>query len=301
VLAREWFTNTEGSRTGDNNKRTLSRLERDIFPALGSRPISAITVPELLGVLQVIESRGVRETAHRALWSCSQIFRYAVQKGRAQRDITGELRGGLKKMPKPNNFAAITKPKDVGPLLRKLDSYEGYQVVRSALKLAPLVFVRPGELRAAEWAHIDLEAAEWSYHVSKTDSFHVVPLSKQAVAVLLEIQAVTGNGHYVFPSSRTAERPMSDAAINAAMRSMGIGNQEMTAHGFRAMARTILDEVLGYRPDIIEHQLAHKVKDANGRAYNRTSHLPERRKMMQAWANYLDKLKAGADVIQLKA
>jgi integrase len=298
VLAREWMANTEGNRTADNNKRTISRLERDIFPALGNRPISAITAPELLTVLRKVQARGVGETAHRALWSCGQIFRYAVQKGKAIRDITGDLKGGLKSV-KPKNFAAITEPKEVGALLRAIHNYEGYIVVASALKLAPLVFVRPGELRAAQWQNIDLVAAEWRYTVTKTDSQHIVPLSKQAVAVLAEIKAVTGEGEYVFPSARTGERPMSDAAVNAALRRMGIAKDEMTGHGFRAMARTILDEVLGYRPDIIEHQLAHQVKDPNGRAYNRTAHLPERKKMMQAWADYLDKLRVGADVVVL--
>jgi integrase len=298
ILAREWLANTEGNRTADNNKRTINRLERDIFPALGSRPISSITAPELLAVLRKVQARGVGETAHRALWSCGQIFRYAVQKGKATRDITGDLKGGLKSV-KPKNFAAITEPKEVGALLRAIYSYEGYIVVASALKLAPLVFVRPGELRAAKWENIDLVAAEWRYTVTKTDSQHIVPLSKQAVAVLAEIEAVTGEGEYVFPSARTGERPMSDAAVNAALRRMGIAKDEMTGHGFRAMARTILDEVLGYRPDIIEHQLAHQVKDPNGRAYNRTAHLPERKKMMQAWADYLDKLRVGADVVVL--
>jgi integrase len=298
VLAREWFANTEGNRTAYNNKRTIGRLERDIFPTLGNRPISTITAPELLEVLRKVQARGVGETAHRELWSCGQIFRYAVQKGKATRDITGDLKGGLKTV-KPKNFAAITEPKEVGALLRSIYSYEGYIVVNSALKLAPLVFVRPGELRAAKWENIDLVTAEWRYTVTKTDSQHIVPLSKQAVAVLAEIKAVTGEGVYVFPSARTGERPMSDAAVNAALRRMGIAKEEMTGHGFRAMARTILDEVLGYRPDIIEHQLAHQVKDPNGRAYNRTAHLPERKKMMQAWANYLDKLRVGADVVVL--
>jgi integrase len=180
-----------------------------------------------------------------------------------------------------------------------MDGYEGTLAVSCALRLAPLVFVRPGELRQAEWADIDLDQAEWSYLVTKTDTRHVVPLSSQAVAILQELQPVTGRGRYVFPSARSATRPMSENAVLAAMRRMGIRKEEMSGHGFRAMARTILDEVLGFRPDFIEHQLAHAVRDPNGRAYNRTAHLSERRKMMQEWADYLDKLKAGAEIIPI--
>ena len=180
-----------------------------------------------------------------------------------------------------------------------IDGYQGTLTVNCALRLAPLVFVRPGELRKAEWAHIDLDAAEWRYTVSKTDTPHIVPLATQAVAILRELQALTSGSRYVFPSARSWQRPMSENAILAALRRLGIAKNEMSGHGFRAMARTILDEVLGVRPDLIEHQLAHAVRDPNGRAYNRTAHLPERRKMMQQWADYLDKLKAGAEVIPL--
>jgi integrase len=184
-------------------------------------------------------------------------------------------------------------------LLRTLDGYQGTLPVACALRLAPLVFVRPGELRTALWADVDLEAAEWRYHVTKTNTDHIVPLATQAVAILTELHALTGRGRFVFPGARTNGRPMSDNAILGAMRRLGIAKEEMSGHGFRAMARTILDEVLGVRPDFIEHQLAHAVKDPNGRSYNRTAHLPERRKMMQEWADYLDKLKAGAAVIDL--
>jgi integrase len=187
----------------------------------------------------------------------------------------------------------------VAEVLRALDGYEGTLTVRCALRLAPLVFVRPGELRHAEWADIDLDAAEWRYTVTKTDTPHIVPLSHQAVKILRELHPLTGRGHYVFPGARSAARPMSDNAILAAMRRMGISKEEMSGHGFRAMARTILDEVLGFRPDYIEHQLAHAVRDPNGRAYNRTAHLPERKRMMQEWADYLDKLKAGAEIIPI--
>lgn len=200
---------------------------------------------------------------------------------------------------KGQHFAATTEPKRVAELLRAMDGYEGTLSVRCALRLAPLVFVRPGELRKAEWADIDLDAAEWRYTVTKTQTPHIVPLSRQAVQILRELHPLTGRGRFVFPSARSNARPMNDNAVLAAMRRMSIGKDEMSGHGFRAVARTILDEVLGVRPDYIEHQLAHAVRDPNGRAYNRTAHLPERRKMMQQWADYFDNLKAGAEVIPL--
>jgi integrase len=213
-----------------------------------------------------------------------------VATGRATRDPSADLRGALPPV-KGEHFAAVTEPEQVGAILRTINDYQGTPTVACALRLAPLVFVRPGELRAAEWAHIDLDAGEWRYTVTKTGTPHIVPLATQAVAILRELQPLTGHGRYVFPSARTGTRPMSDNAILAAMRRMGISKEEMSGHGFRAMARTILDEVLGFRPDLIEHQLAHAVKDPNGRAYNRTAHLPERRKMMQQWADYLDQLR----------
>ena len=218
--------------------------------------------------------------------------------GRAERDPTGDLRGALPPV-KGGHFAAITEPVRVGQLLREFDGYTGTFAVKCALRIAPLVFARPGELRSALWADIDLDKAEWRYTATKTQTPHIVPLATQAVEVLRELQLVTGGSAFVFPSARSWQRPMSDNAILAAMRRLGIAKDEMSGHGFRAMARTILDEVLGVRPDFIEHQLAHAVRDPNGRAYNRTAHLPERRKMMQQWADYLDKLKAGAEVISI--
>jgi integrase len=298
VVAREWYGKYSPNWAEHHGDRILRRFERDIFPWIGSRPIAEVKAPELLAVVRRIESRGALETAHRALANCGQVFRYAIATGRAERDIAPDLRGALPPV-KPDNFAAVTDPAKVAMLLRTLDGYQGTLPVACALRLAPLVFVRPGELRKAVWADIDLDAAEWCYHVTKTDSEHIVPLATQAVATLRELHALTGDGVYVFPGARTNGRPMSDNAILAAMRRLGIGKDEMSGHGFRAMARTILDEVLGVRPDLIEHQLAHAVKDPNGRAYNRTAHLPERRKMMQQWADYLDKLKAGAEVIPL--
>ena len=298
VVAREWHAKHLPSWTDKHAETIIRRLELNVFPWLGGKPIADITAPQLLQVIRRIEERGALETAHRVLGCCGQVFRYAVATGRAERDPSGDLRGALPPV-KSQHFAAVTEPDQIAAVLRAIDGYEGTLPVRCALRLAPLVFVRPGELRKAEWADIDLDAVEWRYTVTKTNTPHIVPLSRQAVAILRELQPLTGCGRYVFPSARSASRPMSDNAVLAAMRRMGIGKEEMSGHGFRAMARTILDEVLGFRPDYIEHQLAHAVRDPNGRAYNRTAHLPERHKMMQAWADYLDKLKTGAKVIPL--
>ncbi len=298
VVGREWFSKHSSHWSKPHADRIIRRLEHDIFPWIGGKPIGSITVPELLSVIRRIENRGALETAHRALGNCSQVFRYAVATGRAERDPTGDLRGALPPA-RGKNFAAVTDPKQVADMLRVMDGYEGSFIVRCALQLAPLVFVRPGELRKAEWKDIDLEAAEWRFMVTKTDTLHIVPLSRQAVEILQELKPLTGRGKYVFPGARSNGRPMSDNAILAAMRRMGIDKEEMSGHGFRAMARTILDEVLGVRPDFIEHQLAHAVRDPNGRAYNRTAHLTERKQMMQDWADYLGKLKAGVKIIPI--
>jgi integrase len=292
VVAREWYAKYSPAWAQSHSGRIIRRFERDIFPWIGKRPLAELTAPELLEMLRRIENRGAGDTAHRALGNCGQVFRYAVATGRAERDPCNDLRGALAPVKKDNHLASVTDPKQVGTLLRALDGYQGTLTVGCALRLAPLVFVRPGELRGAEWVDIDLDAAEWRYTVTKTNTPHVVPLARQAVEILRELESLTGSGRYVFPGARTASRPMSDNAVLAAMRRMGIAKDEMSGHGFRAMARTILDEVLGFRADFIEHQLAHAVRDPNGRAYNRTAHLPERRKMMQAWADYLDKLKS---------
>jgi len=298
VVTREWFARYSSNWVEHHSNRIIRRFERDIFPWVGGCPVATITAMELLTVVRRIESRGALETAHRALSNCGQVFRYAVATGRIERDPSSDLRGALPPT-KVEHFSAVTEPKQVAILLRILDGYEGTFTVACALRLAPLVFVRPGELRKAEWSDIDLSTAEWRYIITKTNTEHIVPLASQAMTILQELHILTGTGRYVFPGARTNDRPMSDNAILAAMRRMGIGKDEMSGHGFRAMARTILDEVLGVRPDLIEHQLAHAVKDANGRAYNRTAHLPERRKMMQIWADYLDKIKQGADIIPL--
>jgi integrase len=292
VVTREWFAKFSQDWAANHSARVIRLFERDIFPWIGARPIAEITAPELLTVVRRIEYRGAIDTAHRAIQSCSQVLRYGVATGRCERDPSGDLRGALPPV-KGEHFAATTDPPKLAGILRALDGYEGDLIVRCALRLAPLVFVRPGELRHAEWKDIDLKAAEWRYTVTKTETEHIVPLSKQAVAILKELRPLTGEGRYVFPGARSVHRPMSDNAVLAAMRRMGIGKEEMTGHGFRAAARTILDEVLGFRPDLIEHQLAHAVRDPLGRAYNRTAHLPERKKMMQKWADYLDSLKKG--------
>lgn len=274
-------------------------LEKDLVPYLGSRPVADITAPELLAALRKVEARGAVETAHRAKLLAGQVFRYAIATGRAERNPAPDLKGALSQ-PEGRNFASVTDPAAVGPMLRALHGYQGTPAVMAALKLAPLVFVRPGELRHARWADIDMDGGEWRFTASKTKQPHIVPLSSQAVGVLRELHPLTGRGDYVFPSARGRERPMSEAAVLAALRRMGIDGDTMTGHGFRAMARTILDEVLGYRPDYIEHQLAHALRDPNGRAYNRTAHLPERRKMMQGWADYLDNLREGGNVVPFK-
>jgi integrase len=299
TVAREWYHKNLDSWTQSYSDRTKRRLERDVFPWIGKTPVANVTAPDLLAVARRIDDRGARETAHRILNICSQIFRYAVANGLADRDITTDLKGAIPPS-RGIHFAAVTEPQRIGEILRMFDDYRGSLVVRCALKLAPLVFVRPGELRQAKWSDIDFDNAQWSYLVTKTQTQHIVPLSTQAIGILKEIHPLTGNEMYVFPSQRSNKRPMSDNAILAALRRMGIPKDEMSGHGFRAMARTILDEVLHVRPDYIEHQLAHAVRDPNGRAYNRTKHLDERRKMMQLWADYLDWLKVGGEVIPFK-
>lgn len=298
TVAREWHMKFASTWTPGHANTIMSRLERDLFPWIGSKPIVEIKAPELLTVLRRVESRGALETAHRIRTIAGQVFRYAVATGRAERDPSGDLKGALPQ-PGEKHHAAITDPKEVGPLLRAIDDYRGHFVVKCALKLAPLFFVRPGELRNAEWSEIDLEERVWNIpaHKMKTRQAHIVPLCDQAVQILKELKQFTGASRYVFPSGRSFTRPMSDMAILAALRRMEYDRDTMTGHGFRAMARTILDEVLHVRPEYIEHQLAHSVRDPLGRAYNRTTFLPERREMMQLWADYLDGLKKGAQVL----
>lgn len=291
VISREWLSKFAKGFAPSHRVRVQRLFERDLWPWLKDKAIRSVSSPDLLVVLRRIESRGALDTAHRARQTCGQVFRYAIATGRAERDPSADLKGALPPV-KGKHFAATLEPRRLGDMLAAMHGYEGTLVVSAALRLQPLLFVRPGELRRAEWTSIDLQAAEWRYRVTKTGIDHLVPLPQQALTILNELRPLTGSGKYVFPSARTSSRPMSDNAVLAAMRRLGIGKEEMTAHGFRAVARTILDEVLGFRADFIEHQLAHAVRDPNGRAYNRTAHLEERRKMMQVWANHLDTLRA---------
>lgn len=295
VIAREWHNKFAHTWVESHAQHKLERLEKTVFPWIGKRPIKEITAPDVLDVLRRMESRGILDTAHRVRFECGAIFRYAIATGRAERDPVADLKGALPPV-KNGHYAAPTDPKAVAPLLRAIDEYQGSFVVKCAMQLAPLLFVRPGELRAAKWSEIDFESAEWSVpaETMKMKVAHLVPLSTQALKVLNELKPLTGHSEYVFPCHRSPLRCLSENAVNAGLRRMGFEKSEITGHGFRAMARTILDEVLQVRPDYIEHQLAHAVKDPNGRAYNRTTHLAERKKMMQAWADYLDGLKGGA-------
>ena len=296
-IARQWFLTVKAEWTEKHAEKVLRRLERDAFPWLGVRPMNEITPPEVLAVIRRVEARAAY-TAKRVKENIGQAFRYGIQEGHCERDPTADLKGALRPV-KVKHFAALLEPKDVAEMLRAFDGFKGTFVVTSALRLAPLVFVRPGELRQAEWAHIDLERGEWRFIASKTRTDHLVPLASQAVAILRELQPLTGQGQYVF-SGRDTKKPMSDATIGAALRRMGYDTQtDVTGHGFRAMARTLLHEELGFRPEVIEHQLAHRVPDALGEAYNRTRFIKDRKVMMQAWADYLDKLRAGAVVIPI--
>lgn len=292
AVAREWHGKQKAVWVPAHAERVLRRLERYILPRLGQKPIAEIEAPELLVALRMIEARGKDTTAHLARQYAGMIFRYGMASGRCHRNPAADLRGALTPV-KKSNFAAVTEPEQLAKILRAMDAYDGTLQVRCALRLAPLLVVRPGELRKAEWKDIDLDKAEWRFVASKTAPNHLVPLSKQAVKILREVEALTGAGRFVFPSARSAQRPMSDAAVLAAMRRMEIPADEMTGHGFRATFRTIGAEELKFRVDLMEHQLAHAVKDANGTAYNRTSFLAERRRMMQRWADYLDQLKTG--------
>ena len=300
-ITEQWLKATAAERKENTQQKVENWLRKDVLPLIGKQPIALLGPRDVLAVARKMEGRGAIDSSKRVVQICGQIFRYAVAEGSAERDVTQDLRGALQKAER-RHYAAITEPSQLAPLLRAMDGYMGHIYSRTALKLTPLVFVRPGELRTAEWSEIDFEAAEWRIPAAKMKmaNDHVVPLSTQAVELLREVQPISGHGKYVFPSIRTGERPMSENTVNAALRALGYDNTMQTAHGFRATARTILDEVLGERVDLIEHQLAHAVKDTNGRAYNRTAHLPARKVMMQRWSDYLDQLKRGAVVIQFK-
>jgi integrase len=293
AVSREWFERFAPKWAPGHSSKLIRRLELYMFPWIGGRDIGKLEAREILACLRRIESKGNLETAHRALQVCGRVFRYAVATGRALRDPTGDLRGALPPA-QEQHLASFTDPNEFGALLRAIDSYEGSIVVRNALRLAPLVFVRPGELRAAEWAEVNFDVPEWRIRAErmKMRQQHVVPLSRQAVEILREIQPLTGNGPYVFPSARGAKRPLSNNALLAALRRMGFEQGSVTVHGFRSSASTILNEQ-GWSRDAIERQLAHGERDAVRAAYNYAEHLPERRKMMQDWADYIERLRAG--------
>ncbi len=300
AIAREWFTKFSTKWSDSHAKRILRRLEKDVFPWIGKRPIAEIAAQELLTLLRRMENRGAIETAHRANQNCGQIFRYAIATGRAERDPSADLKGAIPP-PKKKHHASIIKPSQIGELLRAIDGYHGHFVTKCALRLAPLVFVRPGELRHAEWSEIDLDKAEWRIPAEKMKMrvMHIVPLSKQAIEVLYELQALTGDGKYVFPSVRSAKRPMSENTVLGALRRLGYTSTEMTGHGFRSMASTLLNEQ-GWNPDAIERQLAHGERNTVRAAYNYAEYLPERKKMMQEWADYLEGLAADVKILPFK-
>lgn len=295
-VAHEWLAKEAPHWAEGHTSRVKRILERDLLPHLGDRQANAITSPELLACLRRVEARGAVETAHRVKQVAGQVMRYAVATGRAERDPSADLKGALA-TPKTTHMAAVTDPKELGKLLVMLDDYHGTPEVAAALKLAPMLFCRPGELRRMLWSEVNFAKCEWHLPAEKMKMREplIVPLASQAVDILQGLRQLSGDrGIHVFPSARSAKRPMSDNAVLSALRRLGIPKDQASGHGFRSTARTLLDEALGYRVDLIEAQLAHAVKDANGRAYNRTSYLPQRKEMMQNWANYLDSLKAQA-------
>lgn len=291
AIAREWHAKHVPNWSPAHADRLMARLEKDVFPWIGRKPIANLTAPDVLAILRRVDARGARDTAHRVHQHCGQVFRYAVATGRASHDPTPALRGAIPPT-RTKHHASITDPDRIGELLRAIDGYQGSNVTRAALQLAPLAFVRPGELRQAEWSEFDLDKAEWRIPAErmKMNAPHIVPLAEQAVAILRDLAPLTGSGRYLFPGLRTRARPMSENTVNAALRRMGFDRDTMTGHGFRSMASTLLNEQ-GWHRDAIERQLAHAERDAVRAAYNYAEHLPERRKMMQAWADYLDSLR----------
>lgn len=301
VVAREWHAQWAKALVESTFAGSMMSMGKHLFPWLGRKPISAITAPDLLSVLRRSEAQDLKDTPRRLRQYCGQIFRYAIATGRAERDPAADLRGALKPH-KPTHHAAVVNPKEVGALLRVIDSYLGERATKAALQLAPLVFVRPGELRRAEWDEIDFENGVWRIPAArmKMRDTHIVPLSRQAINVLQELKPVTARSRYLFPSIRSAKKPMSENTINGALRRLGYTREEMTGHGFRSMASTLLNEQ-GWNRDAIERQLAHSERDGVRAPYNRAEHLTERIKMMQSWADYLDELKHGAEVVKLFA
>lgn len=301
VVTREWHEKFKGKWVASHAQHKMERFEKNVFPWIGKMPIGEVKATDVLALLRRIESRNLLDTAHRVKMDCGQVLRYAVATGRAERDCTADLKDALPPV-KSGHFSAPTDPKAVAEILRAIDGFTGSFIVQCAMKLAPLFFVRPGELRAAEWSEIDLEGKIWQIpgHKMKMKEAHIVPLSTQAVAILRELQPLTGHSQFVFPCTRTPLRCMSENSVNAGLRRLGFEKSEITGHGWRAVARTLIHEVLGFSPDAIEAQLSHRVPDRLGTAYNRTQHLSERKKMMQVWSDYLDGLKSGAKVLPLR-
>lgn len=303
LVAQDWLKKTSADRIPSTSNKISKWLHHDVFPYIGKMPITTITPRDVLGALRHIENRGALDSAHRVMQVCGQIFRYAVASGSAERDVTQDLKGALTKASRENR-PAITDPKKAAELMRSIFAYTGHPYTLAALKLSSLAMLRPGEIRQAEWAEIYLEAAEWRIPghklLKRKNVDHVVPLSRQSIEILMSVHPLSGHGRYVFPSTRGGGRPMSENTVNYALHAMGYKDIHC-AHGFRAMARTIMDEVLEQRVDLLEHQMHHEVKDANGNAYNRTAHLPARHVMLQKWADYLDRLRIDVEVSPLKA
>jgi integrase len=301
AVAREWYDKNATGWASSHASKIIRRLELDVFPWIGARPIDSIRPTELLALLKRVEDRGAIETTHRVQQNCGQVFRYAVATGRATSDPSRDLRGALTPW-KPEHYPTLTEPRQVGQLLRDIESYDGGFITKCAMRLAPMLFVRPGELRHAEWSEINLATAEWRIPAAKMKGrvIHIVPLAGQALDILKELQPLTGKGRWVFPGVRTNGEPMSENTINAALRHLGYDRTKITAHGFRGMASTMLHEC-GWSSDVIERQLSHAERNAVKAAYNHAEHLPARRKMMQAWADHLDALRQGASVVALRA
>ncbi len=309
AIAREWLDTKAGEWVPEHTAKIRAWLENHVFPGIGDKPVAELEAPEVLSMLRRLVKRGTLNTASRVRETVSAIFRYAVATGRAKRDPAADLRDALPRAD-ARNFAAVTEPDDVAELLRVIDGYQGHPVTLAALRLAPLLFQRPGELRAMAWSEVDLEAAEWRIPASRRKVRkaakenprtppHIVPLSTQAVKILRDLQKLTGNNHLVFPGVRTRHRPMSENTVNAALRRLGYTTEQMTGHGFRHMASTRLNE-LGWNPDAIERQLSHRDRDSIRGTYNLAQYMDERRRMMQAWADYLDTLKTGSNIVPIR-
>jgi integrase len=292
AIALEWHSAQSNKWKPEHSKRILSRMQRNLFPDIGNRPVSMISASEILSIMRQMETRGVFDQTRRVLQYCGAVLRYATATGRAARDVTVDLRGSLAAKPSTKHHASITDPQKIGLLLRQIDSYQGTPTTHAALRLAPLVFLRPGELRKGEWREIDFERKEWRVHLDrmKMKETHIVPLSRQALVILQELRVITGNQQFIFPSSFKTDQPLSENALNYGLRKLGYSGNEMTSHGFRSLASTLLNEQ-GWSRDAIERQLSHAPRDAVRAAYNYAEYLPERRKMMQAWADFLDSLR----------